>query len=200
MRRRKGGGLCGEWVNDICLFEYNKNVKLDMPHIKKYLIDRFPIAFLENTARYINDTKAIKIIDDYKKHPKNSEKTTEDTKPEDKLRELIKIFDDNTLLMNKIENELVEAVEYVKKRCRWQYKTAIPSYFVFENKLQLLLPLYLQGNGCGRQENKVDAVLLIEKTEEGSAYQAHTVLTPEMAYVNSRLISRPESSWLNLGD
>lgn len=81
------------------------------------------------------------------------------------------------------------AVELAIKKVRWNYKTAVPVYYPTENTVNLLLPL------CLLSDDHVDLALVVEKTDSGN-YQGHTIYPLEWAYSNARLISRPESSWL----
>ena len=56
--------------------------------------------------------------------------------------------------------------------------------------MSLLLPLDLT------DDEKPDVALVVELVESG-AYLGQTILTMNMAYNNARLISRPDSDWLN---
>ena len=56
--------------------------------------------------------------------------------------------------------------------------------------MSLLLPLDLT------EDENPDVALVVELTESG-AYIGQTILTMRMAYNNARLISRPDSDWLN---
>ena len=78
-------------------------------------------------------------------------------------------------------------IETSIKRVMTNYKLAVPQYY--NKKIQLLIPLY-----CTR-ENKPDLALVLSKMS-GGYYQGHTCLTMEMAYLNARLIAKPESTWL----
>ena len=82
-------------------------------------------------------------------------------------------------------NTLDGAIEAMKKKVSANYKLAVPQYY--ENKIQLLLPLCLQG---------ADPTLALAVTKVGNFYQGHTCLTLDMAYNNARLIAKPESNWL----
>ena len=46
-----------------------------------------------------------------------------------------------------------------------------------------------------RSEERVDNVLVVELTESGN-YQGQTILTPKQAYLDARLVCRPDSDWL----
>ena len=73
------------------------------------------------------------------------------------------------------------------KRVIANYKLAVPHYY--KNQIQLMIPLYF-----GKSDNP-DLALVLSKMPKGY-YQAHTCLTMDMAYLDARLITRPESNWL----
>jgi len=57
--------------------------------------------------------------------------------------------------------------------------------------MQLLLPLNLTS------ENEADLALVADKDKDRHIYRIRTVLTMDMAYVDARLITRPDREWLN---
>lgn len=73
------------------------------------------------------------------------------------------------------------------QRVTANYKLAVPHYY--QNKIQLMIPL------CFNKDNIPDVALVLEK-RSGNHYQAKTCLTLEMAYVDARLVAKPESDWL----
>lgn len=81
------------------------------------------------------------------------------------------------------------AVSMLKERIRRNYKLAIPHWY--ENKLQLLLPLNITS------EDKADLALVADKDNDRRLYRIRTVLTMDMAYIDARLICRPDRDWLN---
>ena len=66
------------------------------------------------------------------------------------------------------------------------YRIAVPQFHY--GKIQLLLPIYL------RSPAKPDLALTLER--HGAWYRAATVLYPDWAYRQARLLSRPNSEWL----
>ena len=48
---------------------------------------------------------------------------------------------------------------------------------------------------CLDSDHTADVALLVEKTESGN-YLGHTILTLPMAYLDARLLCRPNSDWL----
>lgn len=73
------------------------------------------------------------------------------------------------------------------QRVTANYKLAIPHYY--QKKIQLMIPL------CFTKDDKPDIALVLDK-RKGNHYQAKTCLTMEMAYMDARLIAKPESDWL----
>lgn len=73
------------------------------------------------------------------------------------------------------------------KRVKANYKLAVPHYY--NGRIQLMLPL------CFRSDNIPELALVLNKMK-GPYYQAATCLTMQMAYLDARLIARPESEWL----
>ena len=83
---------------------------------------------------------------------------------------------------------LEAAEKRMKDRVARNFKVAVPQFY--KGQLQLLMPL------CLLETRKADLALVVEK--EGDAYYGSTVLKISWAYVNARLICRPESDWLNI--
>lgn len=88
------------------------------------------------------------------------------------------------------------AVRDAELRAQMNYKVAVPqSYFghgrMEPGRIQLLLPLYLQS------PERADLALVLER--EDRVYRAFTVLPLDWAYNNARLVTKPESSWLPIG-
>ena len=96
---------------------------------------------------------------------------------------------ENSRIFNRMKNRLDDAVELAKKRTEWNYKTAIPTYYPARNNGSLLLPLSLV------DEEHVDLALVVIRNPSGS-YQGETILPLDLAYSNSRLVTRPDSDWL----
>ena len=89
-----------------------------------------------------------------------------------------------------MRNLLEDAVELARKQVRWNFKTAIPCYFPTRNVMSLMLPLALQN------DNRPDAALVVELTHSGN-YQGQTILNLQQAYLDGRLLCRPNSEWLD---
>jgi hypothetical protein len=102
------------------------------------------------------------------------------------LRDAIK---NNKATYRAIKNRMEDALELSLKRVRWNFKTAIPTYFPKSNKISLLLPLAIIS------DEKVDRALVVERTQSGN-YLGHTILPLDWAYNNARLVCRPDSDWL----
>ena len=95
----------------------------------------------------------------------------------------------NSRIFNRLKNRIDDAVELAKKRTEWNYRTAIPTYYPVRNSGSLLLPLALT------DEEHIDLALVVIRNPSGS-YQGETILPLDLAYSNSRLVTRPDSDWL----
>ena len=94
--------------------------------------------------------------------------------------------------MRRLTNRLNDAIELAQKRAQWNYRTAVPAYYPTKGTMTLLLPLDLT------DDERPDVALVSELMPTG-VYVGHTILTMRMAYNNARLVSRPDSDWLNTG-
>lgn len=86
-----------------------------------------------------------------------------------------------------VRKHLIGAIDDISKLVKINYKIAIPQYY--DEKFQLLLPLYLE------DQRSPDLALVVEKVND-KTYSARTCLTIGMAYNNARLIVCPHSEWL----
>ena len=89
-----------------------------------------------------------------------------------------------------IVSQLKKAVDLAKKKTLWDYATAVPIYYPTKKEFGFLLPLCLFG------QKHVDVALVVSNGANGT-YQGQTILTPEMAYSNARLLRRPDAQWLH---
>lgn len=163
------------------LFDGNRALQRDVDHILLDNIDRLPEAFLAEELRGGSDalealSRAVNADDDASKKAAY-----------DELREAV---EDNAKVKRRLINRLDDAIELAQKRVEWNFKTAVPAFYPTKNTMSLLLPLDLTEN------DRPDVALVVELMESG-AYIGQTILTMQMAYNNARLISRPDSDWLN---
>ncbi len=102
---------------------------------------------------------------------------------QDRLPELLR--DNHTLAISAIQG----AIEFLKEKVVRNYKIAIPHWY--RGHIQLLLPLNLTS------EHEADLALVAEKDQSAKLYRIKTALTMDMAYMDARLITRPDRDWLN---
>jgi len=167
-------------INDM-LFDTTKKLNWDKEHILIENIDRLPIEFIEDQCDNADLENIGLNIESIKKN-KNKQINFEN---------ICTYITENIRLKRKLLNRMDDAVSLAVKRCEWNYKTAIPIYYHVTNGISLLLPLCLSDD-----EQSADVALVVEKQESGN-YQGQTILTLQMAYLDARLICRPNSEWLN---
>lgn len=87
----------------------------------------------------------------------------------------------------------------LEKKLKRNFKLALPFYYhnteTGENKIQLLAPLYFPGA-------PVRLALVLNKVQSDAKeyYEGVTVLPVEWAYMNSRLIVKPDEEWAKIMD
>ena len=141
---------------------------------------RLPLEFLAEELR--SDDEATRLVADIR--------TTHDREArKQQYQSLRRIVEDDARLFRRLRSGLEDAIDTAKRRIRWNFKTAIPSYYPRANTMSLLLPLSLV------REGHVDAALVVQLMPSGN-YQGQTILTMRQAYTNARLICRPDSDWL----
>lgn len=162
-------------------FDLDKRLHTDFDHIIIDNIRRLPLQFLS---------------DQFSDCPEAKDICAEISETADKYRrtalynELKEIISDNSRLFIRIQNRIKDSIELARKRVRWNYKTAIPSYFPKRDSMSLMLPL------CLTEEETPDVALVVELTQSGN-YQGQTILTIPQAYIDARLMCRITGDWLN---
>ena len=86
-------------------------------------------------------------------------------------------------------NAIKGSEELLKEKVARNYKVAIPHWY--RGRIQLLLPLNLS------EGPDADLALVAERDPSAPLYRIRTALTMDMAYMNARLITRPDRDWLN---
>ncbi|MFM9413910.1 DUF3825 domain-containing protein [Peptococcus simiae] len=163
------------------LFDLDKTLVIDFDHIILENLNRFDVQFLRNECG--DNAQAAGLL---KKIVRTSDYETRN----ECYKELRTVIESHTVLYNRLKNRLDDAVELAKRQVRWNFKTAVPSYYPSRNTMNLMLPLHLS------QPTLVDNVLVVELTPSGN-YQGQTILTLEQAYIDARLVTSPEANWLN---
>lgn len=163
------------------LFDLDKTLIIDFDHIILENLNRFDHQFLVNecssNAQAEALLKKIRHTGDY------------DTRNQ-LYNDLRTVIESHTAIYNRLKNRLDDATELARRQVRWNFKTAVPSYYPSRNTMNLMLPLHLSQSGI------VDNVLVVELTPAGN-YQGQTILTLEQAYIDARLVTSPEANWLS---
>ncbi len=162
------------------LYDLDRPLLSDYEHIIVENVHRLPLEFLEEQC--YNAPEAKEILDELK--------ACQDFEEREALyNQLRELLSDDDRLYNRLKNRVEDAIELARKMVRWNFKTALPSYYPTADSMSLMLPLFL----CS--DNRVDNVLVVELTDSGN-YQGQTILTPKQAYLDARLVCRPDSDWL----
>ncbi len=166
--------------NEDLFFDHTKQLHTDFEHIIIDNIKRLPVQFLYD--QFFDNPEARELVEKIRgcsdRYVRNS-----------LYNDLKNIIYDNSRLFMRIQNRIKDSIELARKRVRWNYKTAVPSYFPKRDSMSLMLPLALQ------DETTPDVALVVELTRSGS-YQGQTILTLPQAYIDARLMCRLTGDWL----
>lgn len=161
------------------LFDPSRELVVDFEHVLIDNVDRLPLEFL--SQELFQSTEALEVVE--------AIKACEPTERESLYEQLSDIIETDSRVYRTLRNRLEDAIDIACRRVKWNFKTAIPSYYPRADSMSLLLPL------CLLDEQRADAALVVQLQESG-IYQGQTILTIEQAYTNARLICRPDSDWL----
>lgn len=162
-------------------YDSSKQLHTDFEHIIIDNINRLPLQFLSD--QFFDNPQASAIVENIRL---SGSDYTKRSAYYSELRELIV---SNSRLFVRIQNRLKDSIELAKKRVRWNFRTAVPSYFPKRDSMSLMLPLALI------DEYKPDVALVVELTRSG-CYQGQTILTLPQAYIDARLLCRITGDWL----
>lgn len=163
-------------ISDVC-YDTTKRLSVDYEHILVDRVERLPVTLIEENCPAGFDGLRL-----------DTASLAEREKAYADLREAIR---SDQRCFRQLRKRLDEAIDLALVKTRWNYKTALPCYYPPEDKITLLLPLSLV------DEEHVDNALVISKSAETGNYQAETVLSLSMAYMDARLVARPDSYWLS---
>ena len=164
------------------LFDLTREIHCDYEHILIEHIDRFSLTYLK--SQFYDHKKVSRIL--YEIEHSNDE--IQQKSLFEKIRTLIH---DDILLYNRLKNRLDDAILLSRKEVRWNFHTAIPSYYPSRNTMNFMLPLHLTS------DDAIDNVLVVELTPAGN-YQGQTILTCDQAYIDARLVCSLKNHWLDL--
>jgi len=162
--------------------------------------DRFPTAFLakhvppgfdfKDPAAFSNERPVLApAVEGAADAGEEAPDSTNPSPREEYLGSLALAIEGSDATRRRIVGDLERAVDIALRRVAWNFKTAVPMWYPTRNLMSLLLPLSLV------HEEQIDLALVVEKAPSG-AYIGHTVLPLHLAYMNARLVCRPDSDWL----
>lgn len=166
---------------DELVFDSNSLVHTDIKHILLDNLDRFPLSFLKKMLTPFPNEKKIILSIEKEKNP---------YKKETLFAKLEKQIEKNDVLFSLLKISLESSIQKAIRMVNYDYRNALPSFFPTRDVMSLMLPLIFS------DDEKPSCVLLIEKTPSGN-YQGQTILTLKQCYVNARLISPLDNSFLN---
>lgn len=162
-------------------FDPQQELHTDVKHIIYDNLDRFPLHTLSLAFLPCPEAKQVLL---------NLSKSNNPNAREKNWNVLKKLASSNLMVYEYLRFALESAIEKAKRIVSYDYRFALPSFFPTRNAISLMLPLEFDPN------YGIEAVLLVEKTQSGN-YQGQTILTLKQCYVNARLISPLENTFLD---
>lgn len=171
--------------------EFDDNNQITMPgfddiHILIQRCDRLPLAFYARTfgskkLQYILRSE----LPDSQKYKEIRELLRPIQYKEDRDAEIDQVYEE-------LYGNLKKTIEKAIHRLSWNWRAVVPCYNPELEKPCFLLPVSF----CDM--NKPDRALIasIDKVNDKIMYNIHTVVPLEWAYLDARLVCRPESEWL----
>ena len=162
-----------------------KTISTDYEHVLLDNIDRLPMEFITHELSYSSEIN--RIAEAVSKNPADKDAC---------MSELAEIIQNDDEMLRRLSQALQQSISEAVKRCRWNYKTAVPIYYARANEISVLLPLRLVPGRSDEGSLSADAALVVSRLENGN-YQGETILTLDMAYKDARQICKPDSAWLS---
>lgn len=170
---------------DIAISNVFDGVQYKVPAIAKYFTSYQQVVFDAKLPIQLNDYHIFEDGVNRERLPKYSDEwalAKDDPESRNKL-------------LSKISRDFSSALQRARLLAERNYKLAIPQYWLEDNDIQLLLPIYLE-----EIEDNVrpECALALKKVEVGRApyYLGTTILDLSMAYNNARLLAKPDVFWL----
>lgn len=161
-------------------YDYKKPYVINDEHILIENINRLPLKFIEKYS--FGDEKIKELIDLIKITPYDNAGLY------DKLKDTIR---SNDTVYDQLQTQLESSINLAcTKKIQQNYKMAVPAYHPHKSQMSFLMPLALTD-----KYGAPEVALVISLSSAGN-YQCHTILDLNMAYLDARLITRPDSEWL----
>lgn len=100
-------------------------------------------------------------------------------------------------LIREVSAKVDVAIRRAKTLAKRNWKLAIPQYWPEDGTIQFLLPLYIDDMATTEGVPQCVLALRCDKSGRVPHYYGSTILTPEMAYNNARLLSTTDAFWLS---
>ena len=166
--------------NQITIPEY------DDTHILIQRCERIPLDFYKYPAT--RSEKLTQILNSNKSHA-------------DKYKEIRDYFkpivdndpdDEVTFVYRTLADSLDSVISTAVKKLSWNWRAVVPCFNPERNESCFLLPVSF----CDATKPDRAMIASVDKHDDDYVYTIHTVIPLDWAYLDARLICRPESEWL----
>lgn len=171
--------------------EFNDRNQITIPeyddtHILITRCERIPLDFYRYPAE--QSTKLKEILD-------SNESSSDKYK---KIREYFKPITDNvpddevTVVYRILEDSLRSVISAAVNKLSWNWRAVVPCFNPELGEACFLLPVSF----CDANKPNRAMIASVKKHDDCNEYLIHTVIPLDWAYLDARLVCRPESEWL----
>lgn len=147
---------------------------------------RLPRKILRIAA--FDDKKVIEVLDaDYGGDEKEEQEI---------IANAIRKSNDYANIKEALKGQVENAIQLACRKIQCDYAAAVPQFYpdhgIDNDGFGHLIPLSFNKNDI----ESVDCALVVQATADGKGYRAATILSPDMAYSDARLLRKPDAHWL----
>lgn len=174
---------------------FNEDNQITMPdyddiHILIHRCDRLPLDFYRYPATKSDTLR--KILDSEETDYQKCQKIREFFKPIVENKPNAEVTDVYQVLADTLDNVISSAI----KKLSWNWRAVVPCYNPEREESCFLLPVSF----CDSSKPDRAMIASVQENDGKMDYTIHTVISLEFAYLDARLVCRPESEWLAVND
>lgn len=161
--------------------------EIDSAHILIQRCERLPLEFFKSCALYSPQFQAIVNSDDLSLSDKYKQ-----------IRQFLMPIEEHnadqetTNVYRTLVVSLENRIDATIRKLSWNWRAVIPCFNPELSEPCYLLPVSF----CDSYKPDRALIATVNKFENGSSYNIHTVVPLDWAYLDARLVCRPESEWL----
>lgn len=174
-------------------FNANADIATAYEHIISERLFRFPPSYIRKAAQGCDFLDVLLVaLERAREADEHGQKSERDCIMNEGVAPLLR--KDDGVLYRRIRDDFEDAVQTALRRASYNFNVAVIGYYPTTQRVSFYLPI------CLEYEEHPDLALVVApksgKTTGRRVHRGNTVLRPEEAYVNARLVMPPADNWL----